>query len=147
MHMHTSKNSFLSAFTHLDCFLSHFLTFWNVPVEKRRFIMQRVRLQPQDSEKGFWAWGSVTINLVKSTDESLSHPYNQRHFRPLFPQRNSCFLWHILKFYFKNSQHLKADCCMLPRPSLTMCFQFSQSYYHVTGSDVSCCPHQICTQV
>lgn len=103
-------------------------TFWNVPVEKPRFIMQSVRLQPQDSEKGFWAWGRVTINLVKSTDESLSYSYNQRHFRLFFPQRNSCFLWHVLKFYFKNSQHLKAECCMLPRPSLTMCFRFSQLY-------------------
>lgn len=67
-----------------------------------------------DSEKGFWAWGRVTINLVKSADESLSHRYNQRHSRPLFPRRNSCFLWHVLKFYFKNSQHLKAECVRSP---------------------------------
>lgn len=105
--------------------------------------MQSVRLQPQASEKCFWAWGRVTINLVKSADESLSHSYNQRHFRPLFPRRNSCFLWHVLKFYFKNSLHLKAECCPLPRLPLTMCFQFSQSYYQGSGYDVSCYPHWI----
>lgn len=105
--------------------------------------MQSVKLQPQASEKGLWAWGRVTINLVKRADESLSHSYNQRRFRPLFPLRNSCFLWHVLKFYFKNSLHLKAECCPLPRPPLTMCFQFSQSYYQASASDVSCYPHQI----
>lgn len=98
--------------------------------------MQSVRLQPQASEKGFWAWGRVTINLVKSADESLSHSYNQRHFRPLLPLRNSCFLWHVLKFYFKNSLHLKAECCPLPRPPLTMCFQFSQSYHQGSGCEL-----------
>ena len=113
-HSLVSKHSFLSAFTLVTAFWALRLTVWNAPAEKQRFIMQRVGLQPQDSEKGFGAWGKVTINLVKSTDESLSHRYNQRHFRPLFPQRNSCFLWHVLKFYFKNSQHLKAQCVCSP---------------------------------
>lgn len=77
-----------------------------------------------DSGEGFWAWGRVTINLVKSADESLSHRYNQRHSRPLFPRRNSCFLWHVLKFYFKNSQHLKAECVRSPGLPLQCVFGF-----------------------
>lgn len=136
---------FLSACTHLTAFWATSLNILECACWTRRFIMRSVRFQPQDSERGFWAWGRVTINLVKSADESLSHSYNQRHLRPHFPQRNSCFLWHVLKFYFKNSQHLKAECSMLPRLSLAMCFQFSQSYYQISGCDVSCYPHQVRT--
>lgn len=137
------QSSFLSAFPHLTAFWATSLNILECACWKWRFIIQSVRLQPQDSERGFWAWGRVTINLVKSTDESLSHSYNQRHFRPLFPQRNSCLLQRVLKFYFKNSQHLKAACSVLPRLSLATCFQFSQSYYRVSGCGMSCYLHQI----
>lgn len=137
----------LISFHSFDCFLSHTFYHFGMRLLKNERLSCSVsgynhKIQKRVSELG----GRVTINLVKSADESLSHRYNQRHFRPLFPQRNSCFLWHVLKFYFKNSQRLKAHCCILPRPSLTMCFQFSQSYYHVSGSDVSCCPHRIRTR-
>lgn len=89
------------------------------------------KIQPQDSERGFWAWGRVTINLVKSTDESLSHSYNQKIFRPLFPQRNSCLLRRVLKFYLKNSQHLKAACSALPGFHLQRVFPSFLN--HITG--------------
>ena len=140
------QSFFLSAFSHLIAFWATSLNILECACWKWRFIIQSVRLQPQDSERGFWAWGRVTINLVKSTDESLSHSYNQRHFRPLFPQRNSCLLRRVLKFYFKNSQHLKAACSVLPRLSLATCFQFSQSHYRVSGCGMSCYLHQIRTQ-
>lgn len=64
--------------------------FGNAPAEERRFIIQCKISTTRFSRKASLCWERVTISLVKSTDESLSYRYNQRHFRLLFPQWNSC---------------------------------------------------------
>ena len=64
--------------------------FWNAPAEEGRFIIQG-KISTTGFGKASLRWGRVTINLVKSTDESLSYRYNQRHFRLLLSQWNSGF--------------------------------------------------------